>query len=184
MKLITNFRKHEFRRMRHFVAMLYASALLMVLAGSAVLKDYLELSADAASMKARVDDLQTEKQAHVNIYQGLGGNSEAAETVSTEWITLLSKYKGRSPDYLLYAIERAAPQSLYLTGFSYDRLSGSASVNAVTSRDEQISTMLETLERTGDYRKVLLVNKSDMEQQGKTKLVIRLEEMSGRGGDE
>jgi hypothetical protein len=179
MKLITNFRKHEFRRMRHFVAMLYASALLMVLAGTVVLTDYLELSADAASLRARV-----EIQAHVNIYQGLGGNSEVAETVSTEWITLLSKYRGRSPDYLLYAIERAAPQSLYLTGFSYDRLSGSASVNAVTSRDEQISTMLETLERTGDYRKVLLVNKSDMEQQGKTKLVIRLEEMSGRGGDE
>ncbi len=94
------------------------------------------------------------------------------------------EYRGRRPESILYDLEKFSPQSLYLTNFTYDRHAGIGTVNAVASRNEQISSMLESLERTGDYRKVLLLSKSEMEKTGNFKIAVRLEERNGRDVNE
>lgn len=184
MKLNTNFRKRELNRVRFYVATLYMTSVVLALTGFAVLFDYWEVASKAVSLEAHASELRTEKGMHENIYHELGGSLESEKNIRTEWLSLFGEYRGRRPESILYDLEKFSPQSLYLTNFTYDRHAGIGTVNAVASRNEQISSMLESLERTGDYRKVLLVSKSEMEKTGNFKIAVRLEERNGRDVNE
>lgn len=184
MKLNTNFRRTQLTRVRMIIAFMYASAISIVLAVGVILSMNRSDAADAAILEAQVRELRIERDAQAAVYQGLGVTLDEDNGIRTGWLSLFGKYQGGSPEALLYDIEKFTPQNLYLTNFTYDRLSGVATVNAVANRNGEISSMLEALEGTGKYHKVLLVNKTDSGKKDNFRIVVRIEQKNSSVADE
>lgn len=179
MKINTNFRSEQLHTMRTFVSVMYALAIGMVLGGAALLVDYSSVNSSAESLRKRALELTAERDAYLNAFQAFGGGDAAGKDVQADLVALFGELSGKSPESLLYDIEKYSPQSFYLTNFSYDRVSGTGTVTAIVSKSAKISTMLETLEKTGGYSKIMLVSKSDFEGAGRFKVVIRFEQEQG-----
>lgn len=174
MKLNTNFRSHELARMRRIVISMYIIALVSV-SGSGIFFTMYINDADLAAMnRARVKELNIERDAQAAVFKGVGDILDSDKGVRTEWLSLFAKYKGRSPESLLYDLEKLTPSDIYLTNFDYDRYSGVATFTAVAPLDRKISAVLESLERISDYEDVLLVSKSEIGNGKDFKFVVRV----------
>lgn len=166
------------------IASMYAIAIILVLTVGGVLAMYRSDAADAAFLEVQAKELQIERDAHAAAYRGFGVILDEDDGIRTGWLSQFGKYQGGSPESLLYDIEKFTPENLYLTSFTYDRFSGVATVNAVATRNGDISAMLEALERTENYQKVLLVNKTDTGEKEHFRIVVRIEQKNGIEADE
>lgn len=176
MRLNTNFRIRQLNRLRLVVALMYLLSALIVLIGGELYISYRGSSSDAALLKKSVHKLQIERDALLPAYRKLDGNIEVKKGDRHKWLSLFAKYQGKTPESLLYDIEKYSPQGVYLTNFNYNRISGVATFSGESSINEQISSMLESFANAGDYQKVLLVSKSDMQNKNGFRFVIRVEQ--------
>lgn len=180
----TNFRKHKLRRIRMVVAVMYSVALSVFLSGMVVLSNYQGDADNNNLLKAQVAELKLERDAHAAIYNKYDGIFEENRDIRIDWITLFTKYRGKSPESILYDLEKVTPHNIHLTNFTYDRYAGVATINAVSYKNEQITSMLDELERLPAYSKVVLVSKNDVGGKEGYRFVVRVEQNKGMGVNE
>ena len=179
MKINTNFRENHLSRVRVIIASLYAVAIIILITMGGIFSMYRNDAEDAAFLEVQAKELQIERDAHGAAYKGFGVTLDEDDGIRTGWLSQFGKYQGGSPEALLYDIEKCTPKNIYLTNFTYDRFSGVATINAVATGNGDISTMLEALERTSNYQKVLLVNKTDTGKKDNFRIVVRIEQTNG-----
>ncbi len=166
--------------MRIAVAVTYFVALIFIFTGMVVLIKYQRDLDDNVLLMKRFKELKLERDARESIYAQFEELVEANRDIRTDWLSLITIYRGKSPESLLYDLEKITPHNLRLTNFAYNRYSGVTTINAVSFNDETITNVLESLEQLPDYSKVVLLSKNDVGAEEGYRYAVKIEQTNSR----
>lgn len=174
MGLDINFREKEYRREKQVQMLVYAFAVIFLLLAINLYSDFLHLSSELAEQENLVLKLEEERTTLLAQREKLKPVAAEQPPPLVGYESFLGRYAGRAPDEVLYDLEKTIPEGVYITGFTYDRVTGVAVINAVSSSPDLVAKVLRTLETMSDYSQVMLTNQAEMEQKGRTKFVIKI----------
>jgi Tfp pilus assembly protein PilN len=174
MGLAVNFREREYRGEKRAILLLYLASLLLLATALYLFSDYLHRSSVSSEQAIAVASLTETRRALTEERETLQPAEAEQDPAGVDYETMLGRYVGRAPDLLLYDLEKTVPEGAYLTGISYDRVSGIAQVNAVANRAELVTKVLNGLEQVADYRQVMLTSQAELEERGGSKFVLKI----------
>ncbi len=184
MKLDTNFRAEVNKRSSWLTTAFTALTIGMLLMSVGLLVNLNTQLSRANETEVVVISMMKEKKELISTLDMLESHRDPDSEGVADWLDTIAPYYGRSPEYLLFELEKNLPKKVHLISVDYDRRSGVATINAVSQTQEYISQLMAKLEQGGNFKEVLLVNQSEYGQEGHSKFLLKLKEKHGEKGGE